>query len=247
MIKKTFSTLKKNPKIILLMLFPFLWRLIRIFWLDVISFLIFLVVWVVIIYPSAQYLVYEACINNVKKGWHKKGMQYWCRPLMLALIIGIAAFALTFIWDTAIKLLFMHTDGKAMRILRSVLDRLYMICLFVFTACGNAAIFAEEKISNGFRNFLKAGRMHFMKLFAVVFVAALPYSARYVLSLTDFRWSSIPNMMLVVDVGSSLWLWIMVSFVSVFAMHCYLDYKDHEEIKWDLPYEENIDVTSSKK
>ena len=259
MIKKTFSTLKKNPIIILWFFIPSILSLIMLlldkvgaisivpFSLELfdgetqLSFSIYLywtlnvifnLAWLFSLLPAMLYNIYEITDGKAGKGWYKRSLyDHWWRSFGIKLIMAVFFLVVKFVLFIISKILSLF-DWYSYVII--FIGGIIFIALaaagLAFFWMGTAAVFAEEHFDEGLKNIWKASLNNMFRIFwFILFISIVAIPIYYGVDKLE----KTSNVGLMVLVLSGIYA-VLCGFMYTYFTHCYLDYKDHEEQKNDL-------------
>jgi len=206
MLGRTFRTLKKNPKILLLFaamyavplviyvvaffsIFPNISNAYMfegsglnenffiMYFATMGTYLVLSLAMITLVVPSVLNYIYEVCAGIDTKGWYKRGLQRnWWKLLVLFIIYIAIIFAVMLVIGIIAAI-----AGRAFWI-AFILLFIIMIPIVVYLTIAIAAIIAEDDFGRALGNVFKLGSKFFFKLLGNMVLIAIPsyiFSAIY--------------------------------------------------------------------
>jgi len=238
MIKSTFQTLKKNPKVILvfalllilsivitvgpmLLVMPELTSHTTMDDYDNLDFftIYFKMMGIMIlgsliigifVTPAIGNYVYEVCAGKLEKGWYKRGLKRgWWKVVVLTLIwIGVLIGVAVILAILVLLLQYIRHAVYLVFILYFVIGFTFYTYMFISLT----AIMAEDKFSVALVNIFKIGNRYFFRFLGTAIVVFIPtYVASFILS-----WFSVNSML---SMGGNVpGYWIIYSIICIYGV-----------------------------
>ena len=245
MIKKTLTTLKQHPIILLAFMLPFAYTAINytVFlgstFQDVMNgvtasvlmsifsslfTLVYSVGFGIFLFPSLMYYIYELAAGKKTEGWYKRGLEKcWWRNMVFSLVIGLV---------TGIASIPIVLPGMIIFAIVQSLTVLYVmggiLIIFVIIAVdivftGKAAVFAEDDFGTGLSAMFTAGFKNFWRVLPLVFISMIP-SAIIIAETYRNGMEANAGIMIAASFLSS----IFSAFAYVYVMNCYVERKNNQ-------------------
>lgn len=256
MIKKTFETLKKNPKIflvffaisviftvivggIMLLVMPEILSPAKMMMYDNTNFfsdyftmmILFYLAFGFLVAPAVGNYVYEMCAGKLEKGWYKRGLERgWWKVVVLALIMIGVVFGIVLVIGLLMVLTAMMDSMLAM-ILIFIIYFVFIVAYSNYMIIAYTAIMAKDEFSDGLSNIFRIGNRYFFKLFGTAILAyLLPVIAGLIFSgifITNIQNSSgLTVGYWVFSILSSLYSFVVGIFIVTYSMNQYLYQKE---------------------
>ncbi len=239
MIKKTIKTIKDNPFILILAAAIFAVDIIITYLLSPVTFgeavsnnydgiaAFVYISWViksilyiglaVFIVPPFLLYIYRAVGKKPKKGWYTHAINwYWWRAIAVKLAIALFALAVGIVLG-ALYMCIVIIRIHILIFLFAGLTILLVAAIFVFNMIGTSAVFAEQYFSDGLKNVFHAGKKNFFRILTILILLIAPL---IVLTITEFGETEIYSIV------SLLYEALIITFMHVYSMHCYLEWKN---------------------
>ena len=265
MLKKTFETLKKHPIIILLFALPLVYefgeslltsrgalvdgmfvKIINSFAegnaFDTFAFLLWLlkaacvIGWIFLLSPAFQYYVYEAAADKLSGGWYRRGVKRcWWRPFVFGLICGLCLMVVYVPVSYVAIIISMAAESTAVMIISFSIVAILAMVVSVFVYAGVAGIIAEEKFNDGLFNMFKVGGKYYFKILGVSLLFTIPVGISFIVGYKNP--DALTNAFALAINAVSV---VCGAIVTVYTMHCYLDFKENEEADAEVADETEI-------
>ncbi|MEX1378403.1 MAG: hypothetical protein AB1Z23_13135 [Eubacteriales bacterium] len=265
MIKKTFETLKKNPIILLWFAIPFVYTTVNTLlnrqgmlvglsemmnvpaeeWYTILPkilismgiALVYQALWTFLLYPAISRYIYWTVDEKPRENWFARSLKgYWWRYFVLLLIYMAAAMAISvpFIIIMVIVVIATNTAGGMFIGYGAMIFIIMLVGIFFYI--GTAAAYAEDKFNTAVGNLFRAGAKYFFRAVPIFLLMLIPTMVTLI-AMAIYEVQTIPDIFIIL---SSAWGSIFLAFISVYFMHCYMDYKKSKE-KMDITQAQEMD------